>query len=523
MLQASAARRRERVPVRSRVPAVLVAGLLALQVQAATFIVGTDDVDAYSFMRPQRTVELDPGELSPYAVSYGEWETVRSWAVTNGYVFFNRGRGVATNHPVYAVSWLGAVMWCNARSEMEDLVPSYYHDSGGTHVYRGYRLPVIYEIDAGTAAVRSLPGEGARVVRGGSWDSPAMHLRAAYKGAAWSTAATRNIGFRYVGGLSYRLPRDDEWEVVANWQVEGGLKRFPTGDTVSHTNANFRHTHLDAYVDAGSRIGFLPEVAGMPPPRTVPVDRFKQGDYYNLCGNLFTWVWGLPVGEVPFVYLAGTATQTAAVTWVAYAGGTPAYPPLVTLMTNNAGALLQPFVVEHTTTGFSFAVMSSGGLRYDAGAPLSVDWVNSSDVRVETLPLFYRESAGIPGGAAVAAAPRDAGYLSYIVFTNVVQGAYGGESGYAAPSHVSQGSAALLTGISTQTAGRTTVALSPAVAGNYVVAYGVTAQDGPRLLSVVTAGKRGDALDYEVWSSGGLLFDAGAPLVIMWQLYMIGD
>ncbi len=51
------------------------------------------------------------------------------------------------------VSWYDVVKWCNARSEMEGLLPSYFADSNLTQIYRtgelapfvdwnaGYRLP----------------------------------------------------------------------------------------------------------------------------------------------------------------------------------------------------------------------------------------------------------------------------------------------------------------------------------------------------------------------------------------------
>jgi formylglycine-generating enzyme required for sulfatase activity len=90
-------------------------------------------------------------------ISKGTWDTVKTWALANGYTFDNPGVGTAANHPVVGVSWYDVVKWCNARSEMEGLAPVYFTDATRTTVYRtgqvilrstfcnftapGYRLP----------------------------------------------------------------------------------------------------------------------------------------------------------------------------------------------------------------------------------------------------------------------------------------------------------------------------------------------------------------------------------------------
>lgn len=89
--------------------------------------------------------------IGKYEVTCGEWQTVRTWAATNGYDM-NAGAGTATNYPVHSVNWYHVVKFCNARSEMEGRTPVY---TVGGAVYRsgenndvavnaaasGYRLP----------------------------------------------------------------------------------------------------------------------------------------------------------------------------------------------------------------------------------------------------------------------------------------------------------------------------------------------------------------------------------------------
>jgi formylglycine-generating enzyme required for sulfatase activity len=94
-------------------------------------------------------------EIGRYEVTWGQWKEVRSWAAANGYDIGSFGDGCADNHPVHSVSWYDVVKWCNAKSEMEGLIPV-YAVSGG--VYRtgetipgqnlmatGYRLPLVAE------------------------------------------------------------------------------------------------------------------------------------------------------------------------------------------------------------------------------------------------------------------------------------------------------------------------------------------------------------------------------------------
>lgn len=104
-----------------------------------------------------RPSQVDTFYIGKFETTWAEWLAVRDWATANGYDIGSRGFGCAANHPVRYVPWYDAVKWCNARSEMENLTPVYYTDSGHTQVYRtgihkvnnseadwtanGYRLP----------------------------------------------------------------------------------------------------------------------------------------------------------------------------------------------------------------------------------------------------------------------------------------------------------------------------------------------------------------------------------------------
>jgi len=96
---------------------------------------------------------VDTFYIGKTEVTWGEWKTVRTWAVANGYTdLAGVGQGVGDNYPVTHVNWFDVVKWCNARSEKEGKTPVY---KNGTAVYRtgnvsepaivasanGYRLP----------------------------------------------------------------------------------------------------------------------------------------------------------------------------------------------------------------------------------------------------------------------------------------------------------------------------------------------------------------------------------------------
>ena len=109
------------------------------------------------FSNPGKEIYSSAFFMDKTEVSKAEWDTVYSWAITNGYVFDNAGVATASDHPVVNINWHDAVKWCNARSEKEGLTPCYYTDAGKTTIYRtglsaldnnwvdwgadGYRLP----------------------------------------------------------------------------------------------------------------------------------------------------------------------------------------------------------------------------------------------------------------------------------------------------------------------------------------------------------------------------------------------
>ena len=97
-------------------------------------------------------------EIGKHELTWGEWQKVRDWAVTNGYDLKDVGQGLSESHPVTHVSWYDVVKWCNAKSEMQIGFEPVYQVNGqvykigdfgpaGSDVVKiknganGYRLP----------------------------------------------------------------------------------------------------------------------------------------------------------------------------------------------------------------------------------------------------------------------------------------------------------------------------------------------------------------------------------------------
>lgn len=156
------------------------------------------------------------------------WDPVLNFA--NGQFSIRSDSPFRTNHPCVWVTWYGAVAYCNYLSQMQS-------------------LPVCYNL------------------------------------TNWTCDFT---------ATGYRLPTEAEWEKAARGGWEG--YRFPwvnTTNTITHAQANYYSSTNNAY-DVSPTRGYDPAgLADQIQPYTTPVGYFAPNGYglYDMCGNVWEWVW----------------------------------------------------------------------------------------------------------------------------------------------------------------------------------------------------------------------------------------
>ncbi len=241
-------------------------------IPAGTFTMGNSIGDSDITNANPTDVYVSAFYMDVNLVSSNQWVGVRAYATSHGYTI---GFGPiywydwkATNGPVQYIDWFDSVKWCNARSQQAGLTPVYYTTPGFTQLYTNG--------DSGTTVYADWAANG------------------------------------------YRLPTEAEWEKAARGGLSG--RRFPWGDTISESQANyFTLQGSPPYVyDLGPYIGYNTNFNSLGiGPYTSPVNYFAPNGYglHDMAGNVFEWCWD---------WYAGTPYPTGS----PYLGGTDRHGPV---------------------------------------------------------------------------------------------------------------------------------------------------------------------------------------------------
>lgn len=166
-----------------------------------------------------------PFWISETEVTYGLWHAVLTWAGSNGFTVACAGQEgyagtngapptVASNQPALNLSWVGAVIWCNAASLLAGLPPMYLSNSDPGSVCRystnywtsPWRNPVVLS-----------PAAGLRLPTPEEWNAAARYR----DGIAWSAA-------NQLSGSG--LPNTSTWNTNYAWYgANSGGTSHPVG------------------------------------------------------------------------------------------------------------------------------------------------------------------------------------------------------------------------------------------------------------------------------------------------------
>jgi len=167
-----------------------------------------------------------PGYESQYAYCETSARSANSQIAYEGWVFSVRTKGGRdmSKDPMIRVTWYGAAVFCNWRSEQEGRQPCYD--------------PYSWECDFNTDG--------------------------------------------------YRLPTEAQWEYAARGGLSG--HRFPWGDTITHSQANY-YSRSDYPYDVSPTRGFHPGWDDGIRPLTSPVGSFPPDGcgLYDMAGNVWEW------------------------------------------------------------------------------------------------------------------------------------------------------------------------------------------------------------------------------------------
>ena len=197
-----------------------------VRVEGGTFQMGSAS-GGYNDERPVHTVTVRSFSMGKYPVTQKEWYEVMGTTIRQQQASAGASRlyGEGDNYPMYYVSWLEAVEYCNKRSINEGLTPAY--SGSGNNITcnwnaNGYRLPT--------------EAEWEYAAKGGNRDT----LVYEYSGSnnvdsvGWHTGnsggGTRPVGTKAPNSLGLYDMSGNVWEWCWDWYDANYYRNSPQTD-----------------------------------------------------------------------------------------------------------------------------------------------------------------------------------------------------------------------------------------------------------------------------------------------------
>ena len=231
-----------------------------ISIPGGTFQMG-DSLDGQSSSLPVHTVTLSPFYMGKYEVTNQQYRDFLQSALGSGTIYVSSGivYGSGNNQ-----------LYCDTSTSSSYSQIAFSSNTFSVRTKSGRSMandPMVQVSWYGAVAYCN-------------WRSQQEGKQQCYTlSGSWSCDFSKN---------GYHLPTEAQWEYAARGGLSG--RRFPWGDTITHSQANYYSSSSYSY-DISPTRGYHPTWNDGVYPYTSPVGSFSANGYglYDMAGNVYDW------------------------------------------------------------------------------------------------------------------------------------------------------------------------------------------------------------------------------------------